>query len=128
MAHYAFLDEDGVVIKVIPGRDEDDKPDNILSWEDYYSDVTGNICKRCSYNTRAGEHIAGGTPYRGNYPDIGDLYREDIDAFIKPQPYPSWTLNESTFVWDPPSPEPDSGGPYEWDEQEQYWKPMLDWV
>jgi len=120
MAHYAFLDSDNRVVEVIAGRDEDDLVPGVTSWEDYYGHRRGRRCKRTSYNTRANEHTDGGTPFRGNYAGIGFTYDEARDAFIAPQPFPSWTLNEQTFSWDPPVPEPDEPG-YEWDESAQNW-------
>jgi len=121
MAHYAFLDENNIVTQVIVGRDEDDLPEGITSWEDYYSEFHGQNCKRTSYNTVANEHLLGGTPFRGNYAGIGWFYDETLDAFIPPQPFPSWTLDESTVRWMPPIPYPDDGEAYGWDEQNTTW-------
>lgn len=122
MAHYAFLDDDGIVTGVIVGRDEDDLPDNIASWEDYYSERHGQTCRRTSYNTRGNQHFNGGTPFRGNYAGIGYRYDDTLDAFIAPQPFPSWTLDESTFLWAAPFPYPDDGELYSWDEDSETWQ------
>ena len=122
MAHYAFLDRNNVVVEVIVGRDEDDLPDGITSWEDYYGEFRGLRCLRTSYNTRNGEHLNGGTPFRGNYAGIGYTYDADRDAFIPPKPFESWLLNEDTCLWDAPTPYPSDGGFYIWDE------PTLAWV
>lgn len=121
MAHYAFLDDNNIVTQVIVGRDEDDLPEGITSWEDYYGEFHGQTCKRTSYNTVANEHLLGGTPFRGNYAGIGWFYDETLDAFIPPQPFPSWTLDESTVRWMPPIPYPDDGEAYGWDEQNTTW-------
>ena len=66
MAHYAFIDDNNIVTQVIVGRDEDDLAEGVTSWEDYYGARHGQTCLRTSYNTRAGEHSEGGTPFRGN--------------------------------------------------------------
>ena len=121
MAHYAFLDDNGIVTGVIVGRDENDLPDWITSWEAYYGNRHGQTCLRTSYNTYAGQHSLGGTPFRGNYAGIGYRYDTDLDAFIPPQPFPSWTLDEATFLWAAPVPYPDDGELYEWDENALNW-------
>jgi hypothetical protein len=106
MAHYAFLDENNLVTEVIVGRDEDDLVDGVTSWEDYYGAFRGQRCLQTSYNTLAGQHLKGGTPFRGNYAGIGYTYDEALDAFISPKPDPNdevsdWVLNEETFTWEP---------------------------
>ena len=123
MAHYAYIDESNTVTAVITGRDEDDLAPGVTSWEDYYgAQRPGLTCLRTSYNTRAGQHTSGGTPFRGNYAGVGYTYREDLDAFIPPQPYPSWTLNEECYCWEAPSAYPEDGKLYTWDESEMTWK------
>jgi len=84
MAHYALLDDQNVVVQVITGRDENDLPDGITSWEDYYGAFHGLTCRRTSYNTHNGEHLLGGTPFRGNYAGIGYTYEPDLDEFVPP--------------------------------------------
>ena len=121
MAHYAFLDDDGIVTGVIVGRDENDLPDWITSWEAYYGNRHGQTCRRTSYNTVGNQHSLGGTPFRGNYAGIGYRYDDTLDAFIPPQPFPSWTLDEATFQWVAPVPYPDDGEPYVWDESALNW-------
>ena len=123
MAHYAFLDDNGIVTGVIVGRDENDLPDWITSWEAYYGNRHGQTCLRTSYNTYAGQHSLGGTPFRGNYAGIGYRYDDTLDAFIPPQPFPSWTLDESTFQWVAPVPYPDDGELYLWDDNLLNWTP-----
>ena len=100
MAHYAFINEDNIVDQVIVGRDEDDVVDGISDWETYYGNIHGKRCLRTSYNTLAGQHTTGGTPFRGNYAGIGYEYREDLDAFIPPMPSGEWILNEETYSWE----------------------------
>jgi hypothetical protein len=119
MAHYAFLDSNNVVTEVIPGNNEGEG--GIDNWEQQYSDLRNQVCKRTSYNTAGNVHSLGGTPYRGNYAGIGYTYREDIDAFVPPQPYPSWIL-DSNVVWQPPVPIPTDGQKYSWNEDNQAWE------
>lgn len=121
MAHYALLNAENVVTQVITGRDEDDLPEGVTDWEVYYGNFHGQTCKRTSYNTVGNQHTLGGTPFRGNYAGIGFTYDEDRDAFIPPQPYPSWTLDEATLAWEPPVPEPADGHPQRWDEESLAW-------
>jgi len=124
MAHYAFLNKKNIVTEVIVGKDENEGD---LDWEVYYGSKRGQTCKRTSYNTRGGEHILGGTPFRGNYAGIGYEYKEDLDAFIPPQPFASWALNETTFLWEAPVPMPEDAGTgeppimYRWDEETTNW-------
>jgi hypothetical protein len=100
MAHYAFLDENNLVTEVIVGRDEDDLAEGVTSWEDYYGAFRGQRCLQTSYNTQAGVHALGGTPFRGNYAGIGFTYDQNLDAFIPPKPSEGeWVLDESTFSW-----------------------------
>jgi hypothetical protein len=106
MAHYAFINSQNTVTQVIVGRDEDDLAEGVTSWEDYYGERMGERCLRTSYNTVAGQHTAGGTPFRGNYAGINYKYDEALDAFLPPQPFPSWTLNEATYSWEAPVPYP----------------------
>jgi hypothetical protein len=76
MAHYAFLDENNIVTEVIPGRDEWEEVDGITDWEQAYSEVRGQACKRTSYNHKI----------RYNYAGIGYTYDPIDDAFIAPMP------------------------------------------
>lgn len=73
-----------------------------------------------SYNTHGGQHPEG-RPLRMNYAGIGYTYDAERDAFIPPQPFPSWTLNEDTCLWVAPTPYPDDGKPYHWDEATLAW-------
>jgi hypothetical protein len=128
MAHYAFLDENNIVTEVIVGRDEDEIVDGISDWEANYGEFRGQVCKRTSYNTIAGAHNNGGTPYRFNYAGIGYTFDETKGtdgAFIAPKPFPSWILDEETCGWNPPVayPEVDPEDPimYTWDEDTTSW-------
>lgn len=121
MAHYAFIDGDNIVVEVIPGRDEGEIVEGISDWEAYYSSKRdGLVCLRTSYNTWANEHAGDGVPFRGNFAGKGFTYDVTLDAFIAPQPYLSWTLDETTFQWVPPTEQP-LGGIFEWDETNQEW-------
>jgi len=82
---------------------------------------TRDVWKQTSYNTRAGEHKLGGTPFRKNYACIHYYYDQVRDAFIPPKPYPSWSINETTCLWDAPTPRPDDGQSYDWNEENQTW-------
>tara|TARA_B110000503_G_scaffold11940_1_gene16108 strand:+ start:26884 stop:27228 length:345 start_codon:yes stop_codon:yes gene_type:complete len=108
MAHYAVLDNN-IVTQVFVGKDGGD-----TNWEEYYG------AKRTSYNTFGGVHSEDGTPFRKNYAGIGYTYDEERDAFIPPQPFASWTLNEDTCLWESPVPYP-SEGMHEWDETNGEW-------
>lgn len=58
---------------------------------------------------------------RKNYAGIGHTYDETRDAFIPPKPYPSWTLDEDTCLWEAPVAYPSDGNMYEWNETDQQW-------
>lgn len=105
MAHYAFLDDNNIVTQVIVGRNEDDLPDGITSWEDYYGELHGQTCLRTSYNTHGNEHLAGGTSFRGNYAGIGYTYDPSRDVFIAPEPPEAIGFDEATLTWVMPSPD-----------------------
>lgn len=118
MAHYAFLDLNNIVTEVIVGKDEGDGG---IDWEQHYGEFRGQSCKRTSYNTNAGVHLSGGTPYRKNYAGIGCTYDADRDAFVAPKPYASWLLNETSCVWEAPTPMPVDDKRYTWDEATTSW-------
>lgn len=122
MAHYAYIDDDNIVVRVIVGPDESDLPEGFESWEEYFTTKTGMTVLRTSYNTRKGQHLEGGEPFRGNYAAKGMAYDPDLDAFIEAeQPLPSWVFDTATFSWVAPTPKPDDGGHYEWDEDSVAW-------
>ena len=121
MAHYTLIDSDNIVTTVIVGRDESDTSQD---WEVYYSDLTGQTCKRTSYNTIGGVHSQGGTPFRKNYAGIGYTFDSGRDAFIPPKAFPSWTLNESSCLWECPVSYPtdtEDDVIYIWNEESQEW-------
>ena len=118
MAHYSFLNMQNIVTEVIVGKDETDGPTN---WEIHYGNIREQVCKRTSYNTTGGVHANGGTPFRKNYAGIGYTYDETRDAFIPPKPYDSWTLNETSCLWEAPVAYPDDGETYTWNEEMGTW-------
>ena len=122
MAYYALIDENNIVTQVISGIDEtENAPEGFTDWEDFYGKQQGVTCKRCSYNTLRNQHRSGGTACRGNYPSVGYVYDTDNDVFYEQQPYPSWTLNNKNWQWDPPIPYPDTGK-WQWNEENQEWR------
>jgi hypothetical protein len=118
MAHYAFLDENNVVTEVIVGKDEGEDG---IDWERHYGEFRGQVCKRTSYHTVGGIHTNGGTPFRKNYAGIGYTYNSVRDAFIPPQPYQSWVIDDATCQWKAPVAMPTDGGRYSWNETTQTW-------
>lgn len=125
MSHWALIDGNNVVQFVTPIDDQFLPDQTDRSGTDFLNAAgvagTGNVWKRCSYNTHGGVHDSGGTPYRCNYPGTGWLYNPTIDGFCPPQPYPSWTLNTTTGLYDPPTPMPTDGKTYTWDETTLSW-------
>lgn len=125
MAHYAFINENNIVTEVIVGKDESN-----FDWEQQYGSFRGQICKRTSYNTKGGVYYDPETnqpaadqskAFRKNYAGVGFTYDSVRDAFIPPKPFPSWTLNEQSCLWEAPTPYPNDGKVYCWDEQTQSW-------
>ena len=120
MAHYAFIDSNNKVVKVITGVDENVTQDGVggstEAWEQFYEKQpwnSGLTCKRTSYN-------AATNGYRKQYAGIGFTYLADDDVFVAPQPYPSWTLDEN-HNWNPPTPMPIDGEMYFWSEEDLEW-------
>ena len=125
MAHFAELDENNIVLRVIVVSDVD-----AINGENFCNNLLGGSWKQTSYNTRGGVHYApdsqipdDGVALRKNYASKGYVFDEVRDAFMAPQPYPSWTLDENTCRWEPPTPNPpsDDGGYYEWNEFLRVW-------
>lgn len=111
MAHYAFLDDNNIVTEVITGRNEDEVVDGISDWESYYGQQRNQRCVRTSYNGNIRKNFAG----------VDFTYDESRDAFIPPQPFLSWVLDEDTCLWDAPVARPDDGEFYKWDEDTVSW-------
>ena len=116
MAHFAKV-EDGIVTQVIVAeQDFIDTLDTPSEWV------------QTSYNTRGGKHYApnsqdedSGVALRYNYAGVGDTYDSTRDAFIAPQPFPSWTLVEASCLWEAPVAHPDDDKMYTWDEDVTNW-------
>jgi hypothetical protein len=115
MAHFARLDENNVVIRVIVVHNNELLDENGVESEAkgiaFCQSLFGGNWRQTSYNAS----------FRKNYAGFGYTYREDIDAFVVPQPYPSWTLNTDTAEWEPPIPVPVDGKRYSWDEEQKQW-------
>lgn len=122
MSHFAKV-SNGVVVQVIVAE-----PDFFNT----FVDSSPGTWVQTSYNTRGNVHYGrdgqpdGGAPLRGNYAGIGYVYDAANDVFYAPQPFASWTLNNQTWLWDAPTPYPDDGGIYVWDEPTVSWKTVPD--
>jgi hypothetical protein len=125
MARFAEIDVLKKVIRVLVLDDKDTQDKNGNEVESvgakYLHDAFGGTWVRTSYNTKGGVHKLGGTPFRKNHAGKGYTYDETRDAFIPPQPFNSWTLNEDTCNWEAPSAYPDDGKMYEWNEETTSW-------
>ena len=110
MAHYAFLDENNIVVEVIVGVEEDELIQGKAP-EVWYGLFRGRKCIRTSYNGNIRKNFAG----------IGYTYDEERDAFIQPKPFESWTLNEETCRWEAPVAYPEGDLTYRWDEESGNW-------
>lgn len=109
MGHFAKVNNGFVQQVIVAEQDYIDTLPDASSWI------------QTSYNTYGGAHKNNGTPLRKNYAGIGYTYDAQRDAFIPPKPFASWTLNESTCLWDAPVAMPTEGGPYKWDEATTSW-------
>jgi hypothetical protein len=118
MAHYANINTNNIVTQVIVAEQE-------FINSGLVGDPTSWI--QTSYNTRGGIHYGpdgkpdDGMALRKNFASIGDTYDPVRDAFISPQPYTSWVLDEDTCLWNAPVPYPTDGEYYIWDEATLSW-------
>jgi hypothetical protein len=110
MSHYAKVNN-GLVEQVIVAE---------ADFFDTFVDSSPGQWIQTSYNTHANQHPEG-RPLRGNYAGVGYTYDATNDVFYAPQPYPSWTLNETTWTWDAPVPMPTDDKMYTWDEATTNW-------
>jgi hypothetical protein len=129
MAHWAEIDENNIVVRVTVGDE---------NGEDWLIANLGGVWLQTSYNTLGGVHYTTdeegnrvpsedqSKAFRKNYAGIGYTYDEERDAFIPPQPFESWVLNEDTCLWDAPLPYPVAGGPYVWNEEVEDWVEVED--
>jgi hypothetical protein len=111
MSHFAKV-LDGKVTQVIVAEPE---------FFETFVDTTPGTWIQTSYNTYGNQHKLGGTPLRGNYAGIGYNYDAINDIFYAPQPYASWTLNETTWLWEAPTPYPNDDRRYYWNESTLSW-------
>lgn len=114
MAHFAKV-ENGLVTEVIV---IDQETLNTGLWGDPSSWV------QTSYNTSGGQHPEG-RPLRKNYAGIGYTYDSNRDAFIPPKPFNSWILDEQTCLWSAPTPMPQDGQLYSWNEETTQWQQVV---
>lgn len=101
MAHFAQIDETNTVLRVLVVPDDQEHRGHEFLTVDLGLEGTW---LQTSYNTIGGVHLLGGTPFRKNYAEPGYTYDSTRDAFIPPQPDPTWTLNEETCLWEQPTP------------------------
>lgn len=106
MAHFAELNENNIVIRVLKISDEHE-----ADGENWCNKIFGGRWKQTSYNARI----------RKNYAGIGHYYDESYDAFIPPKPYSSWILNMNTFLWEAPKIKPNDDNDYYWSEEDVNW-------
>ena len=124
MAHFAEIDESNIVIRVLVVGDEEEHRGQEFLADDL---GFGGTWIKTSYNTRNGIHVDplhrlpdGGTPLRENYASIGCVYDPVGDRFSPACPFDSWVLN-GDFEWEAPTPMPDDGKSYGWDEETTSW-------
>lgn len=115
MAHFAEIGLNNVVQRVIVVNNNELLDENNVESEqkgaDFCRNLFGGTWIQTSYN---------GT-FRKNFAGAGFTYDSQRDAFISPKPFDSWVLNEDTCQWEAPTPMPEEGGPYGWDESSQTW-------
>jgi hypothetical protein len=108
MAHFAEV-VDGVVERVI-----------VADSAKWCEANLGGTWVQTSYNTHGGVHTLGGTPLHKNYAGIG--YTFDGTGFAAPQPYASWALNTTSYLWEAPVAYPEDGNAYTWNEETTSWE------
>ena len=108
MAHWAEIDSNNNVVRVLVGDNNDPNGDEGYQW---LLDNLGGTWIKTSYTGKIRKQYAG----------IGYKYDPDADVFIAPQPYPSWSL-DSNHDWQPPVAYPNDGLMYFWNEEAQDWE------
>tara|TARA_R110002153_G_scaffold29711_12_gene91170 strand:+ start:127 stop:522 length:396 start_codon:yes stop_codon:yes gene_type:complete len=126
MASFAKIGLNSKVMEVVVVHNNELLDSNGVEQEvngiNFLTNLTGwSIWKQTSFNTHGNVHSGGGTPIRKNYAGVGYIYDETLDAFYLPQPYNSWTLNETTCLWEPPVSYPSDGSFYLWNESNKAW-------
>jgi hypothetical protein len=111
MSHFAKV-TDGKVVQVIVAEKE---------FFDTFVDTSPGTWLQTSYNTHGNQHPEG-RPLRGNYAGIGYNYDATNDVFYAPQPFPSWILNNNTWLWEAPVVYPTDGKQYKWNESITNWE------
>ena len=124
MANFAELNEDNKVIRVLVVNNWD-----INDMENNYSKETEDngvrFLKQMFGENTKWIQTSYNNNFRVRYASIGDTYDENLDIFVKPKPYSSWILNQSTYEWEPPLPKPEDGNLYFWNENIQDWELMI---
>jgi len=112
MAHFAKLGIGNIVerVEVVSNDIATTEQEGINFLNNLYK--TRDVWKQTSYNNN----------FRKNFAGIGFRYDDVRDAFIPPKPYPSWTLNETTCLWESPVSYPTDGQNYKWNEINQTWE------
>jgi hypothetical protein len=120
MAHFAMINEENIVTQVIVVANQDtadkDGVENEAIGIEFCTNLLGGRWVQTSYNGNI----------RKNYAGIGYKYDATLDAFIPPQPFASWTLNEETAQWEAPTPYPDDEKRYTWDEETTSWVEIVE--
>lgn len=115
MAHFAEIGLDNIVQQVIVVNNGELLDENGIEQEakgcEFCRQLLGGTWIQTSYNNTLRKNFAG----------VGYTYNSTLDAFVPPQPYPSWTLDETTCHWQPPTPMPQDGNQYTWNEATQTW-------
>ena len=122
MAHFAEIDENNIVLRVLVIDNEHERNGQTYLAEDL---GFGGTWIQTSYNTHGGIHDLEGIPLRKNYAGIGYTYDEVRDAFIPPQNFPSWILDEDSCTWNPPVEYPSDGKIYLWEEESTSWIELM---
>lgn len=118
MAHFAQLDFSNIVMQVVVVDDQvlgdatypDTEPLGIAFLQSLFG-----VNTKWKQTSSTGE-------FRRLYAYLGGIYREDLDVFVRPQPYNSWVYNVVTNDWEPPIPFPSDGETYQWEENGAFWK------
>jgi len=130
MAHFAELNENNIVVAVYVIDNNDIIDQNGIENEEKGIELCKTLFgnksyRQTSYNTIDNIHLSGRDPFRKNYAGIGFTYDSVRDAFIPPQPHPTWIFNEETCGWDSPIPYPNDGKIYSWNEAEFRWDEVI---
>ena len=121
MAHFAKLGTGNIIttVEVVSNNIATTEQAGVDFLNNLYN--TRDVWKQTSYNTIGGVHKLGGTPFRKNHAGVGYTYDQTRDAFIAPKPFNSWTLNETTCLWEAPTAYPTDGEDYTWNEETTTW-------